>query len=232
MKKYVLLMLMMPAFAVANVCDQYFQKVGTTVNAYDTTQWLQFKPFHGFWCDLDLAFSLPSNQGDFAFFYNDFDLSNNPNPSMMRHKFTIDLTGALASYEDGDRMNIFQVRSDNPVDDRLLNTHLVKKVFIQDGQTIEHWNLKVVWFKPTSTGFEKTVSVYNLSSLGTNFITIEYAWQLNDHEHIRLNGVQYDSPYLLPFADRPILNRMGYINANTQMVKGDVIPFLEVIPNL
>jgi hypothetical protein len=234
MKKYCLMMLMMPVMVEADVCDQLFQKVGTTVNAYDTTQWLEIQPFTGFWCDLDLAFNLPSNQGDFAYFYNDFDLSYNPNPTMMRHKFTLDLNNALRSFEHGDRMSIFQVRSANSVEDRLLNMHLIKQVEeINDGMdTVEYWKLKVVWFKPTEKGFEKTVNFISLNFLGTNFITIEYNWQINDYQHIKVNGFQYDSPYLLPVIDQPVLNRMGYINANTQMVKGDVIPFLEVIPNL
>jgi hypothetical protein len=233
MNKYLILMLF-PMLANADLCDIYFDKVGTTINNYDTTEWLEYNSDMGFWCDLDFATDRPSNPGDFAYFYNEFETYGNPNPLAMKHKFTIVLKDSLRSFGHGDRMSIFQVRADNKIEDRLLNVHLVKQVDTGERGTViaEYWNLKVVWFRQVGDSFQKTVTIHNLGNLGTSTVGIEYGWKRDDYDYIKINGVQHNSPYVLPIEDKPYFNRMGYINANTQLTETDVLPFLEVVPQM
>jgi len=234
MKKMMLLMLL-PMWAHANICDQYFQKMGTKVNNYDTTEWLG-ATYKSFWCDMDFATNRPSNSGDFAYYKNDFGLSDiSFTPMSLYHKFTIGLKGALSSFEDGDRIGIFQVRSENPVDQRLLNLSLFKRVEpgnpLLGNNDVEYWELKLVWFKPTANGVEKTATFINLGH-SLSSVKFYYLWHAQEDDFLEINGTRYYSPYQLELADMPAINKMGFINANTLLDDLDALPFLEVIPNV
>jgi hypothetical protein len=219
-------------------CDVEFVKQGTTLNGYNTTQWLSIHGGgDGFDCGGAIRIDRLTQSGDKAFFENDFNVISQGTATSRFYRFGVDLDDMLKSFQHQDRIHLFQVLNDRNAkqgEQRFLNIHLIRKIIDSDGPigdgSFDGWTVKIVWFLPVGNGFEKTIQLMDLENVDKGEVRFELSWSSDTGaSELWLNNKVFYNPYSFRFADYPHSNRLGYIGANTTLSAVDEVVFFTIV---
>jgi hypothetical protein len=239
-------------------CSGELQVHGTTVNGVDTTQWVTItgvlpseeqlattESRRGLGCNGDLNIGSDAQSGDYAFIYDEFEMESNEfgygEEDHVSYQFELNLSGLVNSYTDGDGLVIFQVRTENELEDRFLNVSLYRYRDVSDenpySDFTDGWELKLAWFKPKFPSeeggrqFEKLVDWVDLGSSTDGLVHVLFDWTPSGSE-VLINGVTYQNPHVFSayINPRPFHTRLGYNYTAKPLKSGDTLRFQSVLP--
>lgn len=261
MKKNIILMVLMslpfvsfgnPIIPAGSNCTEEFQAHGTSINGVDTRQWVTINGVlpsedqldnlssrMGLGCNAEVNVGTDASSGDYAYIYDEFEVDDSANSlgeDSLRYQFDLNLSGLVNSYNDGNGLVIFQVRTENEVETRFLNVSLFRYTEPTDYGYIDGWELKLVWFTPNyasdgGSHFIRQAEWVDIGPQSEGSVHVEFEWTPYSSE-IRINNETYQNPlhtYGLVNL-RPFHTRLGYLYTSTPLKGGDILRFESVLP--